>query len=353
MSGEKLDFGWKNTDRQDWNEQQIIAKLKESNVDLSDLSDLELLVSKEKEEVLLQTWEDIKSLKREYLIKILDKIISWIDKNLSDKEKFDLIYKENSAWVVFALQYLLNEQWANLKLDGVYWPNTIKAVKEFQAKNGLKDSGKAKYDTLKKLLNWTKFDLEDYVSMPKVMWEAFLFQEPPESPYYKLDLSYRNISSVSLEWLKNLKELDLTWTRVKDLDFLKWFTDLEKLSLKDTRVSDISALEWLKNLKELDLSKTEVSDISSLKGLTNLEKLSLKDTKISDISALEWLTNLRDLDLSWTKITDIKALKWLKKLRELDISLTGVEDLEPVEWLDLDVFLYYVTPAYSKKEKKK
>ncbi|GMT50230.1 MAG: hypothetical protein IEMM0008_1769 [bacterium] len=71
----------------------------------------------------------------------------------------------------------------------------------------------------------------------------------------------------TINQLKNLKELDLSWTDVSDLTPLKSLTNLEELNLSNTQVIDITPLYVLEDLKKLVLFNTKVShkDVLTLK----------------------------------------------------------------------------------------
>lgn len=82
-------------------------------------------------------------------------------------------------------------------------------------------------------------------------------------------------------------------------------------------ITDLEGIQYMTNLKELELNGYSIENISKLKGLTRLERLDLSDNNISDITVLSGLVNLEYLDLSDNNITNIKALKNLTGLRYL------------------------------------
>ena len=63
-----------------------------------------------------------------------------------------LLRKGDEGGLVVSLQSLLNQYGYNLKVDGDFGPVTEKAVKDFQAKNGLVADGIAGFHTISKLL---------------------------------------------------------------------------------------------------------------------------------------------------------------------------------------------------------
>lgn len=61
-------------------------------------------------------------------------------------------------------------------------------------------------------------------------------------------------------------------------------------------------------IKELDLSGKKIRDISSLKYFVNLEELNLKNNYIEDIDVLSNLKRLRILNLANNRIKDYRPL---------------------------------------------
>mmetsp|Transcript_12496 Transcript_12496/g.22562 ORF Transcript_12496/g.22562 Transcript_12496/m.22562 type:complete len:315 (-) Transcript_12496:772-1716(-) len=171
-----------------------------------------------------------------------------------------------------------------------------------------------------------------------------------------LDDTCTEFSEVStLSGLKNLEELDLSFSRVSEISAIAELTNLNILKLGNTNVSNISALNRLKKLKALHLERTQVSDISALSklckleylnlaesqvselsaiaGLANVRQLHLADTPISEISMLSSLTNLEVLDLEWTEISEISALKKLRSLKQLYLLGSLVSDVSVLSGL--------------------
>ena len=94
-----------------------------------------------------------------------------------------------------------------------------------------------------------------------------------------LDLSYSGITDI---------------TRIRNLVTLK---DLKKLNLSHNRIKDIKSIESLKNLEFLDLSFNQIDELRGLDGFTNLKELYLQGNRITEIKGLENLANLRKINL--------------------------------------------------------
>ena len=81
----------------------------------------------------------------------------------------------------------------------------------------------------------------------------------------------------------------------------KYYVEDNKLSLRHEGITDISEIEGLKNLnnlKELDLSWNKIKQIKGLEQLTNLQKLDLSWNRIKEIDGLENLENLQEINLN-------------------------------------------------------
>lgn len=185
-----------------------------------------------------------------------------------------------------------------------------------------------------------------------------------------------NIDLKALSELKNLKELDLSGTKIEDYSLLKDFPALTSLSLSSQQNPDFTKFPILVKLQEINLannsfgtSKAELmlifkdysdlkkinlegNQISSLYILTNyygeysgwsvlydepgiikplftkLEDLDISDNTVSDIEPLIYYKDLKKLDVSGNTLNDISPLKQLKKLESLNISNTGIINLD-------------------------
>ena len=97
--------------------------------------------------------------------------------------------------------------------------------------------------------------------------------------------------------------LDLSHTKVENLEFLENFTSLQWLYCNNcTKISSLKPLSKLTNLKELALKGcTSITDLEPLRDLEKLEILFLDGcTGIKNIKALGSLFFLRELTLPHT-----------------------------------------------------
>jgi len=134
--------------------------------------------------------------------------------------------------------------------------------------------------------------------------------------------------------LKRLKEFHFTCfprndNSIPDVLLKLCFCDsLEILSLKCSRAYKITReIGCLKNLKQLDLSLTKIRDLPyEICYLTKLEKLNISMNNILIVpNQVYLLTNLQELNMSNQWIQCISSdLKKLEKLNSLDLSFTAI-----------------------------
>lgn len=100
-------------------------------------------------------------------------------------------------------------------------------------------------------------------------------------------------------------------------------------------IANLTGIEFMTNLKRLEITNTTLGSLNGLQNLTNLKTLILKNDGIADISPIKSLTGLEYLDLSSNKITSISSLKGLTRLKYLYLAnnynnSTNLTDYSPV-----------------------
>lgn len=216
---------------------------------------------------------------------------------------------------ISGLEYLKNLEKLNLtynKISDITPLSKLTNIKELTLRN----DNIGDLEALSNLINLEKLDIGNY----------------RESAFWN---TYSDISS--LYKLSKLKELNLTYTDVDDIDVVKNFKDLNTFIYRifNSRVTDISALKDLIELKYLDLEYVNVSNIDQLSGLKNLTYLNLNSTldnseKINDITMLKDMTSLTELYLNSSDVKDISALTNAVNMEKLDLSNNDVSDVSPV-----------------------
>ncbi|KAG8341172.1 hypothetical protein TRVL_08001 [Trypanosoma vivax] len=150
----------------------------------------------------------------------------------------------------------------------------------------------------------------------------------------------------SIGGLKNLRELDLSGTRVQDEVFyeLSENPNLTKVNLRQCQgLSDVSPLADIESLQELDLGlcRSINEGVQDLAELPNLRVLNLEKVNVPSDSLFELCKSrsLEKLNLSSCKrLLDVSPLSEIKTLVELDLSLccslfTGVSELGKLQCL--------------------
>lgn len=125
-----------------------------------------------------------------------------------------------------------------------------------------------------------------------------------------------------IEHFINLRRLDISWNRIKDIKKLSGLTRLEYLKAFGNQITSVAPLKDLVNLNNLNIGGNKLTKIDALAGLFSLNELHLNDNKLTNISALAELKNLTVLNLSNNKIKDFSPLDSIyPRLGEKDFSL--------------------------------
>jgi Leucine-rich repeat (LRR) protein len=144
-----------------------------------------------------------------------------------------------------------------------------------------------------------------------------------------LDLSWtngQNCDFIGIKRLKQLKELNLSFTTVIDPRPIGAMDRLEKLSLFATPANDAWLFHFksLTRLRLLRLGETGITDIglAHLRGLTQLQELDLMDTRVTDAGLihLQALVNLARLHLYGTNVTDAGIQRLRRALPHCDVQ---------------------------------
>lgn len=107
---------------------------------------------------------------------------------------------------------------------------------------------------------------------------------------------------------------------------------------KGSQIADLGGIEHFINLKRLDISWNRIKDIKKLSGLTRLEYLKAFGNQITSAAPLKDLVNLNSLNIGNNKLTKIDALKELANLKSLYLDGNKIKDFSPIEsiypWLE-------------------
>ncbi|KFW87896.1 Leucine-rich repeat-containing protein 48, partial [Phalacrocorax carbo] len=121
---------------------------------------------------------------------------------------------------------------------------------------------------------------------------------------------------------KDVKELQLSFRNILQIDNLWQFENLTKLQLDNNIIEKIEALESLVHLVWLDLSFNNIEVIEGLDTLIKLQDLSLYNNRISKIEHMDTLRELQIFSIGKNNLTmleDVIYLRKFKKLRTLNL----------------------------------
>lgn len=157
----------------------------------------------------------------------------------------------------------------------------------------------------------------------------------PVDTMEELDLYDNRIKHISKNTNKliNLKNLDLSFNKIKHIKNIDQLTNLENLYFVQNKISTIENLKTLKKLKNLELggNKIQAIDERSLEGLDSLEEIWLGKNMIPRLVNLQYLKNLRILSIQSNRLRRIEGLEELDNLEELYLSHNFIEKIEGLE----------------------
>nr|WP_312579999.1 leucine-rich repeat domain-containing protein [Sedimentibacter sp.] len=137
-----------------------------------------------------------------------------------------------------------------------------------------------------------------------------------------------NDNQISIYEAESYSELlDLSNSKIKNIDGIQYFTDVKILNLSNNSITDINLISDLKGLTSLDLSYNEIEDISTLYNCTNLIMIDLSSNKIYDIDVISKLINLQFLGLSNNNISNVDKIGNLNDLKYLLIDNNNISDI--------------------------
>lgn len=133
-------------------------------------------------------------------------------------------------------------------------------------------------------------------------------------------LNFPNLESLQIQCQKNIT-LDV-------FENEEYFKNLVSLSLCYCHIgsTSINYLSNLKNLQILIVYKNEITDISSLENLKNLVYLDISGNNIEDISCVKSFEKLIEINISQTKVKDVTDLNYCPLLKNVVAYDSSIED---------------------------
>lgn len=104
----------------------------------------------------------------------------------------------------------------------------------------------------------------------------------------------------------------------------------QKTFPKGSQITKLGGIEFFINLRTLDISFHKVKDLGKLSGLTQLTYFKAFGNVIQDLKPLAGLTNLTSLNVGGNKIKSLKPLSGLQNLTELMLDQNPIKDFSPV-----------------------
>lgn len=184
-------------------------------------------------------------------------------------------------------------------------------------------------------LNLGRFKkLESLCLRQNLLTSMTAVSELPTETLEELDLYDNRINHISsnLNKFVHLKNLDLSFNKIKNIKNIDKLVNLEYLYFVQNKIREIKGLETLKKLKYLELGGNKIDEISStLNELPSIEQLWLGKNKIPRLQNLSQLVNLRVLSIQSNRLTKIEGLDKLTNLEELYLSHNGISKIENLE----------------------
>jgi Leucine-rich repeat (LRR) protein len=142
-----------------------------------------------------------------------------------------------------------------------------------------------------------------------------------------LDLSSNFLYNIAgIDKLTKLESLYLNHNTISDISFLEKLNQLQTLDLAyNSNITDFTPLVNLNQLSVLNLSGTRINNINTINKITSLKNLTLKSCRINNWDGLSYLSQLEYLSVSFLQKEDLKAFKSLSKLKHLYITNTEEE----------------------------
>lgn len=158
--------------------------------------------------------------------------------------------------------------------------------------------------------------------------------ELPVETMEELDFYDNRINHISskVNQLVNLKVLDFSFNKIKNIKNIENLTKLENLYFVQNKIKEIKGIETLQKLKNLELGGNKIEAINeTLLKMPSIEQLWLGKNRIPKFQNLDSLVNLRVLSIQSNRITKFEGLDKLVNLEELYVSHNGIEKIENLE----------------------
>ncbi|CAL6081361.1 leucine-rich_repeat protein [Hexamita inflata] len=135
---------------------------------------------------------------------------------------------------------------------------------------------------------------------------------------------------------KQLKQLWICSSEIKNLSGLENMAQLERLTLRQcslSRIQDqLKVTKKLQNLKFLDVAQNDIDNSESICN-EKLTSLNASQNKLKSLNGFGSLTNLTSLDVSGNQLESVEELAYLTNLKELNISFNAIKSIQTLHRL--------------------
>ncbi|CAL6076900.1 leucine-rich_repeat domain-containing protein [Hexamita inflata] len=127
--------------------------------------------------------------------------------------------------------------------------------------------------------------------------------------------------------LGNLKLLTLAQNQLKEVCSFDKLIQIESLDLSENKLQRTNLLAGLQ-LKNLDVSFNQLENVDELKDCQSLEQLNIANNKIKNIDILNSLTKLVYFNISNNRILSVKVCLQMKSLVDIRTNKNVIQDLD-------------------------
>ncbi len=113
-----------------------------------------------------------------------------------------------------------------------------------------------------------------------------------------------------VDFLKKIKELDLSNLGISSLAILSGFQDIERLNLNNNHIPDqqLGYLTGAKKLRTLFIAQNGLTSASVLKEVPSLVSIDLHSNELTEINFIPYMPNIRRVDVSKNKLQNIASI---------------------------------------------
>lgn len=145
-----------------------------------------------------------------------------------------------------------------------------------------------------------------------------------------LHISSTAVSSISQIPLDNIRYIDCSDTRIKDLYDIKYANNLESIFIDGNKdLLNIDAILGDNNIKLLSVSDCALNGSFDVSGMRKLDILNLSNNSVTNL-IIPTSADIKNINLDGNPINSLRFLSHAKRVRSLSIIGTDVKDLEPI-----------------------